>query len=155
MPNVAVMGLASVALERNRPLSRLLSRWISRLFHHGCCVLGARGYVTLTIECAKTAASSVSREREGESSLSSLSRSLSLRPLRSWRSGVVTLTLSANSVVDARRRAWPVNFMVKAPFPPFPVLFLHGCCVLVARGNVTLLRGTWPWPWVRTAASTP
>ena len=160
------------------------------------------GVRDLDIECAKTAASSVSREREGESSLSSLSRSLSLRLLRSWRSGVVTLTLSANSgvdvrrrawpvnlmvkapfplfpvlflhgccvlgarvyvtltlsansVVDARRRAWPVNFMVKALFPPFPVLFLHGCCVLVARGNVTLLGGTWPWPWVRTAASTP
>ena len=146
----------------------------------------------------RTAASSVTRKREGESSLSSLSRSLSLRLLRSWRSGVVTLTLSANSGVDARRRAWPVNLMVKAPFPPlpvlflhgccvlgarvyvtltlsgnggidarcrawpvnlmvkaFPVLFLHGCCVVGARGNVTLLGGTWPWPWVRTAASTP
>ena len=98
------------------------------------------GVRDLDMECAKTAASSasVTREREGESSLSSLSRSLSLRPLRSWRSGVVTLTLSANSVVDARRRAWPVNFMVKAPFPPFPVLFLHGCCVLGARVYVTL-----------------
>ena len=67
----------------------------------------------------------------------------------------VTLTLTANGGVDARCRAWPVNLMVKAPFPPFPVLFLHGCCVLGARGNVTLLGGTWPWPWVRTAASTP
>ena len=156
------------------------------------------GVCDLDIECAKTPASSVTREREGESSLSSLSRSLSLRLLRSWRSGVVTLTLSANSGVDARRRAWPVNLMVKAPFPPlpvlflhgccvlgarvyvtltlsgnggvdarcrawpvnlmvkaFPVLFLHGCCVVGARGNVTLLGGTWPWPWVRTAASTP
>ena len=96
------------------------------------------GVRDLDIECAKTAASSVTREREGESSLSSLFRSLSLRLLRSWRSGVVTLTLSANSGVDARRQAWPVNLMVKAPFPPFPVLFLHGCCVLGARVYVTL-----------------
>ena len=81
------------------------------LFLHGCCVLGARGNVTLT--------------------------------------------LTANGGVDARCRAWPVNLMVKAPFPPFPVLFLHGCCVLGARGNVTLLGGTWPWSWVRAAASTP
>ena len=39
---------------------------------------------------------------------------------------------------EQRRRAWPVNLMVKAPFPPFPVLFLHGCCVLGARVYVTL-----------------
>ena len=141
MPNVAVMGMASVALVRDCPLSRLLSRWISRLFHHGCCVLGARGFVTLTLSAnggverdpwtwgwklpflpfpfsfftaaaflalggtwpwpwVRTAASSVTRELNGESSLSSLSRSLSSRLLRSRRSGVRDLDLEC----ERRRR---------------------------------------------------